>query len=261
MFYDRILNKFKEKENTMNNVEIFFKLLKRMEQLSFKKVGYMTRNTRIFIFKSNNGYNVYFGISNTLGCDFYEIEEDVCETAKSSELKFLKENYKKVFLFGARWYLTVSEQELNSILFVFNKKYSVTSGHFTSEIAKEKVVFFNTNSGSLPSASIIISIENAPQAINEHIIGTNETYIKLITMNDRDRKETVKMNANCSVQEYMKILDMLKERNPKNYLIEAYSLSYLEVMEYAVTLGNLPNQSNGENITHGFTSAEDFIRR
>ena len=54
---------------------------------------------------------------------------------------------------------------------------------------------------------------------------------------------------------------MLIKRNSKNYLIEAYSLSYLEVMEYAVTLGNLPNQSNGENITHGFTSAEDFIRR
>lgn len=246
----------------MNNVETFFKVLKRMEQLEFKRVEYITRNTRIFIFKSSSGYNVYFGIDNDLSKDIYGTAEDIYKTAKSSELEFVKENYKKVFLNGTGIFLgTVSEQELNNILFIFNKKYSVISGHFTSEIAKEKVVLFRTNSETSTYASIIISAENAPQAIDEHIKGTKENYFKLIMMNDRDRKEAVKMSEICSSQDYMAILNMLKDRNPKNYLTKAYSLSYLEVMEYAITSGNIFGRSVNENNAHGFIPAEEFLRR
>ncbi len=246
----------------MNNVKTFFKVLKKMEQLESKRMGNVIRNTRIFIFKSNIGYSIYFGISNDLSKDIYETAEDIYETAKSSELEFARENYKKVFLHGTGIFLgTVNEQELNSILFIFNKKYSVNSGHFTSEIAKEKVILFRTNSETSTDASIIISAENAPQAIDEHTKGTKENYFKLIMMNDRDRKEAVKMSEICSSQDYMAILNMLKDRNPKNYLTKAYSLSYLEVMDYAITSGNIFGRSINENDAHGFIPAEEFLRR
>ena len=239
----------------MKNIELFFKVLDKMDILEAKKNQNKIRNTSIFVFKGGVGYSIYFGVSNDLPKDIYNI-------AKSSEQEFTKEHYKKVFLPNTAIFLgTITEQELNTILFAFNKKYSVTTGPFKSNEDKEKVVSFRTHPETSTYASITIAIDNAPSAIKEHIRGTKDNYFKLNAMKDNDRRETVKISEICSPQDYVTMLNTIKYSEPENYLRKAYSFSYLEFMEYAITRKNSFNQNVDEKEIPEFIGAEEFLKR
>ncbi len=237
----------------MKNVEMFFNVLAKMNNLEAKKNQNKIRKTSIFIFKSGVGYSIYFGISN-------DLPKNISKIAKSSEQEFTKENYKKAFLPNTGIFLgTVSEQELNYILFVFNKKYSVTTGPFISD--DDRVTSFHTSPETSTYASISISEENALQAMNEHIRGTKDNYFKLNTMTDKDRRETVNMSEIVSPQDYITMLDMIKYTKVENYLRKAYSLSYLEFMEYALKRRNTFSSNILGNNFKEFVTAEEFLRR
>lgn len=236
----------------MKNVEMFFNVLAKMNNLEVKKNQNKIRNTSIFIFKSGVGYSIYFGISN-------DLPKDISKIAKSSEQEFTKENYKKAFLPNTGIFLgTVSEQELNYILFVFNKKYSVTTGPFISD---DRVTSFHTSPETSTYASISISEENALQAMNEHIRGTKDNYFKLNAMTDKDRRETVNMSEIVSPQDYILMLDMIKLSEPENYLRKAYSFSYPEFIKYASTKRTRFTHNIEENKFEEFVTAEEFLGR
>ena len=207
----------------MQNIELFFQVLEKMNNLEAKKSQNIIRKTAIYIFKNRYGYNLYFGLQTDL--------PQAYQMAKKSEQEFTSNSYKKVFLQATGVFLgTITEEELNYILFIFNKKYSVTKGPFPSDLDKEHIIRFDTNVDTLINTSIFISEENAPQAINEHMRGIKDNYFRLHKM-DREERKLIHMNATLSPQDYLTMLEIMKYYNPKDYLIKAYKLSYLEFME------------------------------
>ena len=240
----------------MQNVEMFFKVLEKMEQLESKKNKNKIRKTSILIFKNGTSYNIYFGLAS----DYLTVTE-FYKSIKSTEKEFIAENYKNFFLPNTVIYLgTVNEEELNYILFIFNKKYSVATGPFATTEAKERIVSFHTHPCTNIHASIEVSEENAPMAIKEHIRGTKENYFTLNALNDTERIKSIKSNELFSHQDYTTMLDMLKYHEPENYLKKAYSLSYLAFMEYTSTWKS-NHISIEEAESKEFMSATEFLKR
>ena len=112
-------------------------------------------------------------------------------------------------------------------------------------------------------------IEYNYEEINSAKYSDNERHIiwKYFNLNlpeeafsSKERK-LIHMNATLSPQDYLTMLEIMKYYNPKDYLIKAYKLSYLEFMEYVEKMQEHHLMRAREIKKDGFTSASDFIKR
>lgn len=238
----------------MRNVDVFFRILERFNNLESKKVGNVIKATEIVIFKNGRGYNVYFGISSDMNYMFNNY-------LVKSEEEFLHDAIKNVFVPNTCVYLeNVREIELDTILFIFNKKYSVTIGPFKPFLDKLQIYYFTTSPELMLNTSILISSKNVPSNLKIHLNAAKNAYFKFGIMSYFKRRREIEASEKIGYKEYAQMLETLKSINPANYLAEAYSLSYRDYLDYLRKLEVLEKEpSINERV--GLISASDFLKR
>lgn len=238
----------------MRNVDIFFKVLEKFNNLENKKVGNVIKATEIVIYKNNKGFNIYFGIRND-NCHLFH------NYIVKSEEEFVQDGTKSAFIPNTCVYLeNVSETELDAILFLFNKKYSVTNGPFATFFDKLQIVQFTASPDSMINTSIWLNSRNVPLSIKIHLNGTKNAYFKFAVMSYSKRREEIKASEKISYKEYIQMLETMKSNNATSYLVEAYNLSYKEYLDYLSKLEVLEKEQSITDCT-SLLSAQDFLKR
>ena len=180
----------------MRNVDVFFRVLERFNDFESKKYGYI-KNVEIIVFKNEKGYNIYFGLRNN-DCLFFG------EQVVRGEQNFVHNGINKAFLPNTGVYLeNGSEEELDTILFVFNKKYSATLGFFDSLkkiYNKSKIDTFSTSPELELYTTIWIDKNNSPLNINKHLLGSKDAYSKIMLKTAAIRKSEIWYNAKVIVE-------------------------------------------------------------
>lgn len=235
----------------MRNVDVFFRVLERFNDFESKKYGYI-KNVEIIVFKNEKGYNIYFGLRNN-DCLFFG------EQVVRGEQNFVHNGINKAFLPNTGVYLeNVSEEELDTILFVFNKKYSATLGFFDSLkkiYNKSKIDTFSTSPELELYTTIWIDKNNSPLNINKHLLGSKDAYSKIMLKTAAIRKSEIWYNAKVDYNEYVEMLKTLKNLDATDYLALAYKLPYYAYFAY---LNDLGISTDGLN---SLVSASEFLKR
>ena len=231
------------------NIKTFFACLEKFQNLENRN----GRDTYILIYKTALGYNLYFGLASNN-------HKELSKLINGREEVF-KENYQNLLVPNSGVFLaSVSEEELNGILYAYNMKYSVTTSPTLSTYEKEDFIRFRTHPGLEVKAQIFISPSNAPASIEEHIKGTKDKFFKLESLKTEEKYQMVKLNSTRNYQDYITMLKLINANERKNPIRKAYNFTPNEFLEYSASIiqRKIPAQ---KDIEVDFENALDFIRR
>ena len=231
------------------NIKTFFACLEKFQNLENRN----GRDTYILIYKTALGYNLYFGLASNN-------HKELSKLINGREEVF-KENYQNLLVPNSGVFLaSVSEEELNGILYAYNMKYSVTISPTLSTYEKEDFIRFRTHPGLEVKAQIFISPSNAPASIEEHIQGTIDIFYKLESLKTEEKYQTIKLNSIRNYQDFVTMLNLISAHELKNPITKAYNFTPSEFLEYSSSIIQ-KKKITSKNIEEDFINALDFIRR
>ena len=230
-------------------VKTFFACLEKFQNLENRNV----KDTYILIYKTALGYNLYFGLASN---NHKELSKLI-----NNEEEIFKANYQSLLVPNSGVFLSsVSEEELNNILYAYNMKYSVTKAPTLSTYEKENFIRLRTHPTLDIKAQIFMSFSNAPSSIEEHLKGTMDKFFKLESLKPEEKNQMIKLNRARNYQDYMTMFSLICANERNNPIRKAYNITPTEFLEYSSSLTSKKILIK-ENTKGNFENAEDFLKR